>query len=83
LIGGLRHERERNRSASHFDDEALTVTSARYTATLPKLGMSFEPTEDHLFGAVVQCGYRGGASAFNIAEQKAVAFGPEYSLTRS
>ena len=82
LIGGLRHERERNRSASHFDDEAQTVTNARYTASLPKLGLSFEPGEDHLFGVVLQKGYRGGGSAFNIAEEKAVPFDPEYSLNQ-
>jgi len=79
LIAGLRNDRERNRTASHFGEDPDTVTNGRFHALLPKLGLSWQLDPDHLLGAVVQRGYRGGGSAFNIAEQKAVPFDPEYS----
>lgn len=80
LIAGLRHDRERNRTASRFDADPDTVTENSYGALLPKLGLSYQWSAEHLFGAVVQRGYRGGGSAFNIAEQTAVPFDPEYSV---
>ena len=79
LIAGLRYDRERNRIASRYDDEPDTVTPGRYHAWLPKLGLSYDLSANQMLGAVVQRGYRGGGSAFNIAEQTAVAFDPEYS----
>lgn len=82
LIAGLRHDRERNRTASHFDSDPDTVTETTYDALLPKLGVSRQLDEDHLVGFVVQRGYRGGGSAFNIATQQAVPFAPEYSTTQ-
>lgn len=80
LIAGLRYDRERNRSASHFGNAADQVTEGRFGALLPKLGLSYQIDADHLVGAVVQRGYRGGGSAFNIAERKAVPFDPESSV---
>lgn len=80
LIAGLRYDRELNRTASHFGEDLDTVTEGRFNALLPKLGLSYQVTPDHLVGVVVQRGYRGGGSAFNIAEQKAVPFDPEYSV---
>lgn len=79
LIAGLRYDRERNRTASHFGEDPDTVTEGRFHALLPKLGLSYQLAADHLVGVVVQRGYRGGGSAFNIAEQKAVPFDPEHS----
>jgi iron complex outermembrane recepter protein len=79
LIAGLRYDRERNRTASHFGDAADTVTEGRFHALLPKLGLSWQMTPEHLAGVTVQRGYRGGGAAFNIAEQKAVPFDPEHS----
>jgi iron complex outermembrane recepter protein len=80
LIAGLRQDHERNRTASHFDADPDTVTESTYDALLPKLGLSYQLSDDHLVGFVVQRGYRGGGSSFNIAEQKAVPFDPEYSV---
>lgn len=80
LIAGLRQDQERNRTASHFDGDPETITKTTYDALLPRLGLSFQLDGDHLVGLVVQRGYRGGGSSFNIAEQKAVPFDPEYSV---
>jgi iron complex outermembrane receptor protein len=79
LITGLRYDKERNRTASHFDSDPDTVTLATYDAVLPKVGVSYQAGENHLLGVVVQRGYRGGGSAFNIATAQAVPFEPEYT----
>ncbi|WUR11033.1 TonB-dependent receptor [[Empedobacter] haloabium] len=79
LIGGLRYDRERNRVAARFDSDPETVSPGSYHAMLPKLGVSHELGAGHWLGAQVQRGYRGGGSAFNIAQQASVPFDPEYS----
>lgn len=81
LMAGFRFDQERNSTASHFDDEPETKTTGRFDAFLPKLGISHQLDADHFVGAQLQRGYRGGGSAFNIAEERTVPFGPEYCHT--
>lgn len=88
LIAGLRYDRERNETKA-FENDVLgffrgdiVVDEGRtYDAFLPKLGLSYDLAPNHLLGAVVQRGYRGGGVNLSPVTGNFAPYAPEYTTT--
>ncbi|MDQ1923636.1 TonB-dependent receptor [Massilia pseudoviolaceinigra] len=82
LVGGLRYERERNKTA--LEDGLASVSSVNQVKTLsallPKLGLNYRLGPDQLFGAFVQRGYRSGGVNVRVGTAHR-AYDPEYTNT--
>jgi outer membrane receptor protein involved in Fe transport len=86
-IAGLRHDREsqHNRSLSQrITLPAGTVatssedsTKATFSATLPKLGVTWALNNEHTLGLVAQQGYRAGGAAVNAVTGQTYSYQPE------
>lgn len=54
-------------------------STREFEAFLPKLGLSYDWTEDLTTSAIVQRGYRSGGSQINIARSTIVPYDPEFT----
>lgn len=82
LVGGLRYERERNKTM--LVDELAEVSNVNevktFSALLPKVGLNYRLGMDQLIGAFVQRGYRSGGVNVRVGTNH-TAYDPEYTNT--
>ncbi|MAD47285.1 MAG: hypothetical protein CMH98_20020 [Oceanospirillaceae bacterium] len=60
-------------------NEPRTDTDSDYTATLPKLVVTYYVNDDLAFSALTQKGYRAGGAMINIGTGQLVEYDPEYT----
>lgn len=86
VITGLRYDREENHTRFNYNDplDFATVKAANYDTTfnelLPKLGLSYQFTENQLIGLTWQKGYRGGGINLRTSTEHK-PYDPEYTST--
>lgn len=86
LHGGLRYDREKNRTKFNYSDPLgfATVSSAdlekNFNELLPKVGISHELYDDHLIGLEWKRGYRGGGVDLSTSTEH-LPYDPEYTST--
>jgi len=87
LIAGLRLDKEKNHTEVNYSVDLLGVAQdpqaderSEDTVLLPKLGTSYQLTEDHLIGLTWQKGYRSGGVNLR-ANTTHTPYDPEFTRT--
>ncbi len=86
VITGLRFDREKNNTQFNYTDPLgfAAVSSAdesrSFTELLPKVGLSYEFSQDHIIGLTWQRGYRGGGIDISTSSTHS-RYDPEYTNT--
>ena len=82
LVGGLRYEHERNKTAlsDDFASESVVSQTKTFNALLPKLGLNHRLAQDHMVGAFAQRGFRSGGVNVRVGTSH-VAYDPEFTRT--